>query len=590
MGCGLAASILTALRLAGMANGSPLPETVTVSGPGVSDHGKPNLVCFPTKAMNVAVFFFVNYLAHAASTRIPPGSSTYHTIYTMFNSLHNPMVGITVATGAISRWSLGLKSAFPYIAFPPDNLETAHRAGALVTASRTQDWTPHPSDKVLRGVKVVERDRKEGSPPTETEKQDAPAQSKFDYYHIRMAGVQDLSESRDAWQAPGSVVDLGGSNVPGALVFGGFKLPRGYRWVSLPMDVVVEPLSSRSTRSEPRAEQGQTQPNPGGGSGHTDFGAVYSIAQPIAAVVQVVSAGITLYRARGDQLDRYGFTAFGLTVVPYLVMSVINFFAHIAVPKYNTLLLVQSDILEEVAVRCGYEHSTSLGGVVAKLLPGDHLSPGQVDVSLVEDNPPRPSRYRTLNLLQNNWAQAAGKENEWEICDAAVDLGRDTADGAALVVLVDQLPVNPEASSEDTNNKGRDCACRGDIVVPKFPSVQKRVGGSSPMSRLRLWGAPQRALLANVVSLLMGLLVVAVIGIVSRFQLGIASKPGWRVLMIVWLVATNGSPIYIDVIVVMVGFSSFIFVEPERVLRNISGWILQHLASCLLSGSWLVNS
>ena len=48
----------------------------------------------------------------------------------------------------------------------------------------------------------------------------------------------------------------------------------------------------------------------------------FNFFQPIVAVFQTVYAGITLYRTRGDQLDRFSFAAFELTVAPYLVMSV----------------------------------------------------------------------------------------------------------------------------------------------------------------------------------------------------------------------------------------------------------------------------
>jgi hypothetical protein len=46
------------------------------------------------------------------------------------------------------------------------------------------------------------------------------------------------------------------------------------------------------------------------------FGATYSVVQFIAAAVRTISAGITMYNTPGDQFDRYGYSAFGLTVVP----------------------------------------------------------------------------------------------------------------------------------------------------------------------------------------------------------------------------------------------------------------------------------
>lgn len=55
--------------------------------------------------------------------------------------------------------------------------------------------------------------------------------------------------------------------------------------------------------------------------------ASYSLIQPIIAIVQAAYAGVTLYKTHGDQLEQFVFTAFGLIVAPYLLMSIINFVA-----------------------------------------------------------------------------------------------------------------------------------------------------------------------------------------------------------------------------------------------------------------------
>ena len=49
---------------------------------------------------------------------------------------------------------------------------------------------------------------------------------------------------------------------------------------------------------------------------HISISCSYSIASAFVAIVQVIYASITVYRARGDQIDRFGYAAFGFTVLP----------------------------------------------------------------------------------------------------------------------------------------------------------------------------------------------------------------------------------------------------------------------------------
>ena len=71
----------------------------------------------------------------------------------------------------------------------------------------------------------------------------------------------------------------------------------------------------------------------------------------MASLTQLAFACVTLYRARGDQIDRFGYAAFGLTVIPYAIMSFVNFIANILVPEYSALYMVHSDIMDEAEAR-----------------------------------------------------------------------------------------------------------------------------------------------------------------------------------------------------------------------------------------------
>jgi hypothetical protein len=65
---GWTSCVLVATILCAAVSGLPATNpniNITISVPeGTSDHGNPNLLCTPTKWLDVLVFFFANYLAH----------------------------------------------------------------------------------------------------------------------------------------------------------------------------------------------------------------------------------------------------------------------------------------------------------------------------------------------------------------------------------------------------------------------------------------------------------------------------------------------------------------------------------------------
>ncbi|KAI8247765.1 hypothetical protein K4K53_001448 [Colletotrichum sp. SAR 10_77] len=56
----------------------------------------------------------------------------------------------------------------------------------------------------------------------------------------------------------------------------------------------------------------------------------------------------TLYRTRGDQIERYGYAAFGLTVIPYAWMSLINLVGNAICPQYDKIYVVSSRALRDL--------------------------------------------------------------------------------------------------------------------------------------------------------------------------------------------------------------------------------------------------
>jgi hypothetical protein len=79
----------------------------------------------------------------------------------------------------------------------------------------------------------------------------------------------------------------------------------------------------------------------------------YSFNWPkmIIAVVQLVYALISLYRARVHQISNYGYAAFAITVIPYAVMSFVNLISLMFCPDFADLYLVSSSVLREAQDR-----------------------------------------------------------------------------------------------------------------------------------------------------------------------------------------------------------------------------------------------
>jgi len=128
-------------------------------------------------------------------------------------------------------------------------------------------------------------------------------------------------------------------------------IPPGYSWVEVHADTKI-------SWAEPRSGvQGLM-------GGPPSISSNYNWIQSLAAIFQAGSAGWALYKARGNQIQRYGYAAFGLTVIPYLFMSVMNLLAQIATANYPNVYMVSSPEMEEAR-----RHGGVFDGVVGRLEP-----------------------------------------------------------------------------------------------------------------------------------------------------------------------------------------------------------------------------
>jgi len=148
-------------------------------------------------------------------------------------------------------------------------------------------------------------------------------------------------------------------------IHGMYRLPEGYRFSNVPSDAVVagvDPNGRVADEHIPARLPWMKQKR------RTGIATSYNVSKSLIAIAQTTIAALTLYKSRGDQIERYGYAAFGLTVVPYIIMSILNLLAQIATPDYPMLYMVQSPEMEEARQRGGI-----FDGVVGALLPTQSL-------------------------------------------------------------------------------------------------------------------------------------------------------------------------------------------------------------------------
>ena len=96
----------------------------------------------------------------------------------------------------------------------------------------------------------------------------------------------------------------------------------------------------------------------------------YNVLKVLVSLGQLIFSTLTIYRARGDQVQIYGYAAFGLTVAPYAWMSFVNLVANLACPQYETMFVVNSPALDklrqELRVR-GLSQRYALDGAVGRI-------------------------------------------------------------------------------------------------------------------------------------------------------------------------------------------------------------------------------
>jgi hypothetical protein len=241
----------------------------------------------------------------------------------------------------------------------------------------------------------------------------------------------------------------------------------------------------------------------------------------MVALVQVLYASYTLYKSRGDQLNRFGYAAFGLTVIPYIIMSIINLVGNVLTPGYPTLYLVHSPELSEAKSR-----GAQIDSIVGKIQEDDswYASKGHFTGKLsYRDN--KGELMATLRL------EAANQQGPQDTI--SVDIGHHFPHKDSLMNAPNGGILFREYSRFETIGKP--------YKGPKY-------------SGLLWWGF---------MALFLGAIPYAVIGGLTRFHAA-QSTQAQRVLTMFWLAAG----ILIGAAIPFYGFSLLEMIDMMRMFRE----------------------
>ncbi|KAF2877749.1 hypothetical protein BDV95DRAFT_588785 [Massariosphaeria phaeospora] len=369
-------------------------KNMTIEVPlGAIQHGNSRTFCIQgplwKDALSVVTFFATSYIAHAAAVESTPGEGIISTAFNTFLALCFPMFGLLRALNAIARGAR----------FGGSELKNACRAGALCMVVRSPEWRPEPGDTIAEVLVEKSQSDEESSVTAEIidakminyfpthAREDSSAWAYFDTIGsrayvdpdlTRIHGTYSLSKGYAFAIVPRNAclleinrvrsIPLGshGENASPATV--GTSRPfeaevsvdRAYS-TTRNLDLDRATLQSTATACiTPTNQSVNSITTSGHGSEHTvtptarngskasansDISSSYSVAKAIASLIQVLGALSILLLRRSGSLERWGYASFHLTVIPYLVMTVVNFTSNALTADYPCLYMVESELM-----------------------------------------------------------------------------------------------------------------------------------------------------------------------------------------------------------------------------------------------------
>ena len=131
-------------------------------------------------------------------------------------------------------------------------------------------------------------------------------------------------------------------------IHGSMELPPGYIWVTSATNMVRDIAPMKNVRLS-KSQSGMKM---------------------ATSIAQLIYSSVTIYRTRGDQIARYGYAAFGLSVFPFTLMSFFNFICVGLVGEYASVYAIRTTIMQEAEERGGMFNGAI--GLQRKLDENDH--------------------------------------------------------------------------------------------------------------------------------------------------------------------------------------------------------------------------
>ncbi|EUC40753.1 hypothetical protein COCMIDRAFT_107939, partial [Bipolaris oryzae ATCC 44560] len=326
-------------------------KNLTIEVPlSATQHGSSRIFCVrgpPWRdTLLVITFFATSYIAHAATVKSTPGEGTVSIAFNTFMALCFPMFGLLRALNAIARGAR----------FGGSELKNACRAGALCMVVRNPEWRPSPGD-TLAAV-LEQRSQSDEESNVTSDIIDAKMVNYFPTY---------AREDSSAW----AYFDTIGSRAyvdPDLIrIHGTYFLSEGYSFAIVPRNACLSEIDRIDSR--PLEPQNGSTPDV-----NSDISSSYSVAKAIASLIQILGALSIILLRKPDTIERWGYASFQLTVVPYLVMTVVNFTSNALTADYACLYMVESAVMREARNR-----GSRFKGTVAAL--EEYTGPLSPDVS-----------------------------------------------------------------------------------------------------------------------------------------------------------------------------------------------------------------
>lgn len=249
--------------------------------------------------MDIVRFLVFNFLLHAVTVMSIPGERIGRSIANRLIALFLPMVGTMGAVGTIYRYARGEDTT----------LAVALRARALCMI---QPAVSAPAHRL------------------------SPHSPLTPMYNVQQDPVRTPSRHREGRQTL-KTISLMVTTIQGQHPF---EKP-GY-W-SLAKDCIRTPPRSTATRLVAVPWNSAVTPILSDGPATFDLAYNYSVIKIIAAISQVLYGTFQLYQSSGPQIKKGGYAAYQLTIIPYILMSLINLLASLCEPEFPALFLVRRD-------------------------------------------------------------------------------------------------------------------------------------------------------------------------------------------------------------------------------------------------------